>query len=129
MSRENVELVRRTLSEFMATGEPVWEAMDDRIECHDHDVPEGGHHRGHEGFVRFIETWNEAWAEWSMDVQEFLDAGDSVVVLVRMKATGQSGITLERDDAIVYKVQGDRIVRIDYYNNHPEALEAVGLRE
>ena len=129
MFQENVELVRRSVTEFMATGEPVWETMDDQIECYDHDVPEGGHHRGHEGFVSFIENWNAAWAEWSMDAQEYLDAGDRVVVFVRMKATGQSGITLERDDAIVYRVQGDRIVRIDYYNNRPEALAAVGLSE
>jgi ketosteroid isomerase-like protein len=129
MSRENVALVRRTLGAFMSTGEPAWEAMDDKIECYDHDVPEGGHHRGHEGFVRFVENWSEAWAEWSLDVQEYLDAGDSVVVFVRMKARGQSGIELERDDAIVYRVDGDRIVRIDYYNNRPEALEAVGLSE
>ncbi len=46
-----------------------------------------------------------------------------------MKAKGQSGITLERDDAIVYKLRGDRIIRIDYYNNRAEALEAVGLSE
>lgn len=128
MSQGNVELVRRTLSEFIASGEPVWEAMDDKIECYDHDVPEGGRHLGHEGFVRFVENWSEAWAEWSMDVQEYLDAGNSVVVFVRMKVRGQSGVALERDDAIVYKVHGDRIVRIDYYNNRPEALEAVGLR-
>jgi ketosteroid isomerase-like protein len=62
-------------------------------------------------------------------VQEYVEAGDSVVVFGRMRTTGQSGITLERDDAIVYKVQADRIVRIDYYNNRPEALKAAGLSE
>ena len=129
MSQENVELVRRFMSEFITTGEPVWEAVDDTIECYDHDVPEGGNHRGREGFVRFVENWSDAWAAWSMDVQDYLDAGDRVVVFVRMKATGQSGITLERNDAVVFKVQGDRIVRLDYYNNRPEALEAAGLSE
>jgi ketosteroid isomerase-like protein len=129
MTGENVNLVRRFLSEFITTGEPVWEAMDDTIECYDHDVPEGGNHRGHEGFVRFVENWSDAWTAWSMDVQDYLDAGDKVVVFVRMKATGQSGITLERNDAVVFKVQGDRIVRLDYYNNRPEALEAAGLSE
>ena len=129
MSQENVNLVRRFLSDYITTGEPVWEAMDDTIVIYDHDVPEGGDHRGHEGFVRFIEDWNDAWTDWSMDVQDYLDAGDRVVVFVRMKATGQSGITLERDDAAVFRVQGDRIDRLDYYNNRPEALEAAGLSE
>ncbi len=129
MSQENVEIVRRTVSQFMATGEPVWDAMDHKVECYDHDVPDGGHHHGHDGFVRFTENWSEAWAEWSVDPQEYLDAGDSVVVFFRMKAKGQSGITLERDDAIVYKLRGDRIIRIDYYDDRAEALEAVGLSE
>lgn len=129
MSQENVELVSRSLSEFLSTGEPLWETMDEDVECHDHDVPEGGNHRGHEGFVRFIRNWNDAWADWSMDVEKYVDAGDSVVVFGRMRATGQSGITLERDDAIVYTVQDARIVRIDYFNNRPDALEAAGISE
>jgi ketosteroid isomerase-like protein len=129
MSRENVELVRRTLYEFMETGEPVWDAMSKDIESYDHDVPESGDYRGFDGFVRFLENWGEAWAEWSMDPQEFLDAGNKVVVFIRMKATGHSGVTLERDDAIVYTVDGDLLTRIDYYNNRREALESVGLAE
>jgi len=126
MSRESVELVRSSFYRFLETGEPVWEAMSENIEAYDHDVPDSGDYRGFDGFVRFVENWGEAWAEWSMDPQEFIDAGDQVVVFLRMKATGHSGVSVERDDAIVYTVEGGVITRIDYYNNRPEALEAAG---
>ena len=128
MSRENVELVRETLSHFIETGEPVWESMDEEIELYDYDVPDGAGHVGHAGFTRWLQNWSDAWASWSMEPQEFLDAGDQVIVFVRMKATGHSGVSLERDDAIVYTLRDDKLVRVDYYNNRPQALEAVGLR-
>jgi ketosteroid isomerase-like protein len=63
-----------------------------------------------------------------MEPEEFLDVGDEVVMFVRMKATGVStGLTLERQDAMVFAVRNGKVVRLDYYNNRTEALEAVGL--
>jgi ketosteroid isomerase-like protein len=62
--------------------------------------------------------------------EEFIDAGDCVVAVIRLKAKGQSsGIEVERQDAIVYKLRDGQIVRGDYYNKREQALEAVGLRE
>jgi ketosteroid isomerase-like protein len=64
-----------------------------------------------------------------LEPEEFIDAGDQVVALLRVKATGHSGVALERDDAIVYTMRDGQVARLDYYNNRPQALEAVGLRE
>jgi hypothetical protein len=47
-----------------------------------------------------------------------------------MRATGRvSGITVERQDATVYRSQGGAVIRIDYFNSKQQALEAVGLAE
>ena len=47
-----------------------------------------------------------------------------------MTATGRgSGITVEREDALVYRLRDELIVRIDYFNNRRDALDAAGLRE
>jgi hypothetical protein len=47
-----------------------------------------------------------------------------------MKATGRgSGVTLDRQDAMVAEMQDRKAVRVDYYNNRAEALKAVGLKE
>jgi ketosteroid isomerase-like protein len=126
----NVELVRRGTEHFVATGEPPWEMIDEEVEVYDHDTPDQGDYRGHAGYARWLEDWGAAWAEWSIEPEEFIDAGDSVVVFFRMRTTGRgSGVEIERQDAIVSKLRNGGIVRVDYYNDRQQALKAVGLAE
>jgi ketosteroid isomerase-like protein len=128
MSQDNVELVRRGLEQFTATGELPWEMFDEEIEVYDHDSPDQGEYRGHAGYGRWLEDWDGAWAHWSVEPVEFIDAGDSVVVVVRMSAKGRgSGIEVERLDALIYKIRDRKVLRCDYYNNRQQAVEAVGL--
>jgi len=130
MSQENVEIVQQGLGLYFATGEPPWELFDEDVEVYDHDTPDQGEYRGHEGVRRWLEDWGAAWAEWNIEPEEFIDGGVSVVVFIRMKTTGRgSGIEVEREDALVYKLGDDKIVRLDYYNDRKQALEAVGLAE
>jgi uncharacterized protein len=130
MSRQNVELVERVLGHLVATGDLPWDATDPEIEIHDHDTPDQGDYRGREGLTRWLEEWGAAWAEWSIELDEFLDAGDSVVIFIRMRAKGRgSGIEIDRPDALVYAISGGIITRIDYYNDRDAALKAAGLAE
>ncbi|HMD57856.1 MAG TPA: nuclear transport factor 2 family protein [Solirubrobacteraceae bacterium] len=130
MSQENVEIVQQGFVVWGETGEPDWSTMHEQIEMHDHDIMDAGEYRGHEGFRRWLEDWSSAWSEFSMDPEEFIDAGERVVVVLRMKATGRgSGVAVEREDAIVFELRDGMVVRIDYYNNRPQALKAVGLAE
>jgi hypothetical protein len=79
---------------------------------------------------RWLEDWGAAWAEWRIDADEFIDAGDSVVLLMRMNTEGRgSGINAQRQDAHVYGFTQGPITRVDYYNDRAEALKAVGLEE
>jgi ketosteroid isomerase-like protein len=128
MSQQDVELARRGFDYFMATGEPPWEMFDEEVEVYDHDTPDQGEYRGHVGYARWLEDWGAAWAEWSIEPEEFIDAGDSVIVTIRMKVKGRdSGIEVERQDALVYKIRDGKFVRCDYFNNRKQALEAFGL--
>jgi ketosteroid isomerase-like protein len=130
MSQETVRLVQDSLERFIATGEPVWDAMHDEIEVHDHDILDAGEYRRYAGFGRWLEDWAAAWSEFSMELEALLDAGESVVALIRMKATGAgSGVAVERQDAMVFNVRDGKIVRLDYYNDQELARETVGLRE
>jgi ketosteroid isomerase-like protein len=130
MSQENVDLAQRVLGHWAATGELLWDTAHPEVEVHDHDAPDQGDYRGREGIERWLRDWGDAWAEWTMDLDEFIDAGDSVVVFVRMKAQGRgSGIDIDRRDALVYGIREGVITRIDYYNDRAEALKAVGLEE
>jgi ketosteroid isomerase-like protein len=127
MSRENVELAQRVLGHFVATGDVLWDTADPEVEVHDHDTPDQGDYLGREGVARWLEEWGAAWAEWRMEPEEFLDAGDSVVIFIRMSAEGRgSGIEVDRRDALVYEIRDGLVKRIDYYNDRDEALKAVG---
>jgi ketosteroid isomerase-like protein len=130
VSDRNVEVVRRGLQHFLATGEPDWETTADDVEIHDHDIPDRGEYRGRAGVRRWLEDWGAAWCEWSFQPQEFIDAGDRVVVVAHLTAEGRdSGVKVERLDGLVYTLRDGRLVRLDYYNSRNQALEAVGLRD
>jgi ketosteroid isomerase-like protein len=128
MSQENVEIVQRQFAVWGETGEPDWSTMHEQIEAYDHDIMDAGEYRGHEGFGRWLEDWSSAWSEFSMDPEEFIDAGDRVVFVFRMTAKGRgSGVKVERQDAMVFEMRDGMTVRVDYYNDRQQALEAVGL--
>jgi ketosteroid isomerase-like protein len=130
MSQQNVETVKRRFEHFMATGELPWDLFDQEVAVYDHDTPDQGAYQGHEGVTRWLEDWGAAWAEWGIEPDEFIDAGDSVVIFIRMDTKGRgSGIEVQREDALVYEIRDGMITRIDYYNDRRQALEAVGLAE
>jgi ketosteroid isomerase-like protein len=132
MSRENVEIVKRG---FMALVEDDWPAalatLHPDIEVHDFDIPDAGVYRGHEGFREWLSNWDEGWDEWRPDNIEFhAGSNDQVIALFKVVARGKgSGIELERDDAIVYRLDGGKIIRMEYFNRRDAALEAAGLSE
>jgi ketosteroid isomerase-like protein len=131
MSQENVEIIQRFYQRYFETGEPPWEIVDEEGELYDHDAPDQtGVYRGHAGVRRWLADWDAAWAEWSFELEELIDAGDHVVAVVRMRTKGLgSGVELDRQDAVVYRCRNDKILRVDYYNNKEQALKAVGLSE
>jgi ketosteroid isomerase-like protein len=125
---ENVEIVRRSLARFIESGMPDWEATHPEVLVVDHDIMDGTEYRGLEGVRRWIGDWSSAWSSFTMDPERFIDAGEYVVVILRMKATGAaSGIEIERQDGIVCRVRDGRVSRIDYFNSAAQAFKAAGL--
>lgn len=128
MSAQNVEAITRWWQGFGETGAPDLDLLAPDVEIHDHDIPDAGVLHGPEGFVKWMEEWGSAWADYQMEVEELIDAGDSVVTVIKMSATGSgSGIQLERQDASVSEFRDGKIVRIDYFNSKDQALASVGL--
>jgi ketosteroid isomerase-like protein len=117
--------MKRFYERFLTTGELPWDMVDERVEVHDHDTPDQGTYRGRAGAERWLRDWGDAWADWNIEPEEFIDADEAVIVVVRMHAKGAgSGVELDRQDALVYCFQDDKIVRTDYYNSKEQALEA-----
>ena len=110
------------------TGEPPWDALHPEIVVHDHDIMDASDYRGHAGFGRWLEDWSAAWSEDSIEPDEFFDADERVLVFIRQKTTGHgSGVTLEREDAMVFELRDGKIARLDYYNSREQARKAAGL--
>jgi len=85
--------------------------------------------RGAEGFVEGWREWLSPWESYRIEAEEFIDAGDEVVVLARVRArTRRGGVEMEHAPGAVWTVEGGRIRRIEFYLERSEALEAVGQR-
>jgi ketosteroid isomerase-like protein len=134
MSEENVEVVRHTYDAFLRSD---WNSMSELI---DPDVEflgtvggleEGRVARGAQEFREIVEQEDlEAWDERRFEPEDFLDAGDCVVVLQREYRRGRaSGVDIETDTAVVFEVRAGRVVSIQGYMDPAAALEAVGLSE
>jgi ketosteroid isomerase-like protein len=135
MPEPNVEIVRRSIAALVAAQtsddwDPVLATLDPAVEIDDLDISlDTEHYEGHDRFRKWVAVWNESWERWRLEDIEILPVGeDQVIALFLMVATGKgSGIELKRRDAVSYMLHGGKIVRMAYYNDQRQALEAVGL--
>jgi ketosteroid isomerase-like protein len=95
------------------------------------DYPEGEQVlRGREGSAQLLALLRDTWAEFRFEPERFIDAGDRVLVLVRLVAAGgASGATTQRKTGHLWTVRHGRLSSVRIYRDRSEALEAVGLRE
>jgi ketosteroid isomerase-like protein len=93
------------------------------------DYPEGEQVlRGREGMSRLSAMLRDTWSEFRFKAERVLDAGDRVVVLVRVVAEGGvSGIPTERETAHVWTARHGRLASIQIYRDRADALKAAGL--
>ena len=131
MSQENVELVRGDFDAFQEGDlSGILDLMADDLVTYRSD-PDGATYHGKEGFLQATTAdWTEDFSEWSVIPEEFIDAGDRVLVHVRQMARGEaSGIPIEGDFWFVFEMRGKRVAKWSFYIRRGEALEAAGLEE
>jgi ketosteroid isomerase-like protein len=133
MSQENVEIVKEVSRLFEKGDRDKWREYFDPDVVWDtsaSDWPTAGVLRGHEGVERFFRDWLGTWRDFEVATREYLDAGDSVVVVFRQSGTGrESGVHIERDFFAVYDLRKSKVVRYRMYDSREEAIEAAGLSE
>ena len=131
MSQENVEVVRAALE--------AWNAgdMDSLHELYDPDVivrtaegwPEPGPYVGREAIMRQWKQQREVWeVQTAEPISDFIDAGDRVVVRMIWRGVGRAP-DLNTEVTGIYTVRKGRIFGTEFFWDHAEALEAVGLPE
>ena len=133
MSQENVEIVKEFTRLFETGDRDGWREYFDADVVWDtsaSDWPSAGVDRGHAGVERFFRDWLGTWKDFEVVTREYLDAGDSVVVVFRQSGTGRgSGIHIERDFFAIYELSESKVVRYRMYDSRDAALEAAGLSE
>ena len=131
MSEENVEIVRRA--------HEVWNAgdMDTLREMYDTGIiwrgpegwPEPGPYAGREAVMGQVEQMRETWDTDSFElISELIDVGDRVAVRFIWRGAGH-GPEANIEATGVYTVRKGRIIGIEFFWDHAEALATLGLSE
>jgi ketosteroid isomerase-like protein len=132
MSQENIEIVRRV---FDATNRGEWDtvlaAYSPDTEWDDRDLrPEGAVHHGVDAMRAEMRAWFGTWSNYWQEVEQALDAGEHVVVVLRESGVGKgSGAKMDQRIGVVVTVRGGLIAHTRLYRDPTQALEAVGLAE
>jgi ketosteroid isomerase-like protein len=86
-------------------------------------------YRGREGVAEFWRRWHAGWEIDEYEMEEFIDAGDDVVVGTRVSGRGRDGIQAEVRIHAVCEIRDGRLVRFRMYADREWALRAAGLKE
>jgi ketosteroid isomerase-like protein len=132
MSSENVDTVRRGFEVLREQGlEAMLEFVDPEFEV---TTPpefavEPSTYRGHDGLRRYFDSFYEVMEEVRFEPEEFIAAGEQVVVPLRLVARGR-GTGIEADQRLVQvcTLRDGKILRMDLYATTEEALAATRRR-
>jgi len=132
MSQENVDALRAVYDEW---GNGNFRAG---VDLYDPEVvfvqgpgfPESGAHHGREGIREYMRTFLETWTRLTIEADDFLEAGDTVVAEVVQRGSGkESAAPGEFRYFHVWSFRGGKVIRLEVIRNREDALEAAGLSE
>jgi ketosteroid isomerase-like protein len=132
MSKENVERLRNLIEAWeRGDFDTALSFYDEGATWESGTAPEGARiYRGPAGVARAVEEWIGAFTEYWGQIDDYLDAGDQVVLLFREGGKGRSsGVPVEREVGSVFTFREGKIVRVQAGLHRDEALQAAGLSE
>ena len=127
MSAENVQVLRDGYGAFARQDiAAVLAAFDEKIEWSTPDsIPFGGTYHGHEGVTGFFGKLGEQWQELSVEPEEFIDAGDTIVVVVRVRSTGAGG-SFDARSLHLWRMRDGKATSFTEFMDTAKALAALG---
>ena len=132
MSSGNLELVRQAYEGFNSAGaEGTVPYLHPDVIWDESNLParSPGVFHGHDGLRALARDNAELWQEIHTEIDELVDAGDSVVALVRVKGRGRfTGEPVELAIAQVWEIYDDRVGRVTLYLDRQQALEVAGAQ-
>jgi len=141
MSQENVEIVPDDSLDLMRLWFDTWnrKELDAFFDLYDADAEvitdpswvEAGPFNGRVAIRAWFEGLQQSWEERdALVLRELFEVEDKVVARFAWQVRGRtSGIETHLDVTSVNTIKRGKIVRQQYYFDHAEALQAVGLRE
>jgi ketosteroid isomerase-like protein len=143
MSAENVEIVKGILPkeadlvEVLAndapvaalTGNPDFDLPDLEVEfAGTQSGAPGLSYRGLDGLVEGWREWLTPWASYRLRTEEYIDAGEKVVLLVSVRArTSRDGVAFEHQAAAVWTLRDGTPVAVHFFLEQEEALRFAGV--
>jgi ketosteroid isomerase-like protein len=127
MSRQNVELARELFEQWSARNyEFLFESAHPDVEIFSRFASLGGEpFRGPEGVVQWIAEIEQAFGQFKVRTDDFLDLGDRVLVLGGIDLEGKaSGIEMEQPMGWLLELQDGKLARMYFFSSHAEAREA-----
>ena len=74
--------------------------------------------------------WLAAWDSYWMTAEDFIEAGDEILVFMSLHGrTGGSDSVTEQPTTAVWTLRNGKALRVRYYDDRAEALEAAGIAE
>jgi ketosteroid isomerase-like protein len=131
MSRENVEIVRASYETWNAGDMVALREMYDPGAMLVRGLegwPEIFPIVGREAVMAYFEELRETWDSDSVEAVSLGDAGDSVVVRTVWRGIGH-GPDMNLEWTVVCTLRRGRIFLLEYFWDHAEALQALGLSE
>jgi ketosteroid isomerase-like protein len=133
MSEENVEVVRRFVDAFVRRDRDAFIALlDPEFEgIPPFEWPESAPVRGREAAWDFGLELEAPWEMGGYEITELIEAGkDGAVMGGTREVRGRtSGVEVKQDAWGVFSFRGGRILRLEWFLDRSEALEAAGLAE
>lgn len=128
MSVELVELVEKGY-EAWNSGDRGWvlEHMAEDVEwITPPDDPDPSTYHGLEGVEKYWAQWRAAVGQLNFQVEEMIDAGNSVVVVARRQGRGEhSGLQISDRVIQVFEFEGDKCIRVHEYYDRAAALSSL----
>ena len=135
MAGDTTELIRRIFERWNRGGddarEPRADELHPQIEIHSRTaelMSDGGAYRGLEGTRQWLSDLDDAFGEFHLNMDEFHDVGDRLLVLGSIDIRGRTGGTeLHEPIAWIFDFADTLILRMQTFRSHEEGRVAAGL--
>lgn len=128
MSHENAEFLRQGYDALTRGDMKTFKALSRERLAPDfdfHSLWDGRVFKGFGGTQEWISDTRDVWDDYEQEVEEVIDLGSNVVVLLRVSARGGgSGVPVAQELAVVWTFEGSKAVRAQAFTSRAEALEA-----